>query len=251
MTNYARVPLNDEIVRYLTARKIFFSFNDAKPIYPAEIILDTTAKVGSSIGVYNGNWLPVCGSFSFTHSSLKFNGIKFGNYCSIGEGVDVFGAEHPTRSLTTSPIGYGSSRQLFSPSPTQLICYRDVKKSNSVLIGSDVWVGRNALIKNGVQISNGAVIGAGSVVTRDVKPFEVVAGNPAAHIRFRFPREICDLLQSIKWWDYDKAVLMNVDLNEPIEAIVRKIEFNILNEDIQPIVLSSPFNKIKDLLLNS
>jgi maltose O-acetyltransferase len=46
-------------------------------------------------------------------------------------------------------------------------------------IGSDVWIGGGAIILPGVTIGDGAVIGAGSVVTRDVGPDQIVAGNPA------------------------------------------------------------------------
>lgn len=45
------------------------------------------------------------------------------------------------------------------------------------------WIGFNAIILKGVEIGEGAVVGAGSVVTRDVAPQTVVAGNPARPIR--------------------------------------------------------------------
>ena len=48
-----------------------------------------------------------------------------------------------------------------------------------IVIADDVFIGRNALILQGVTIGAGAVVGAGSVVTRDVPPGAVVAGNPA------------------------------------------------------------------------
>ena len=46
-------------------------------------------------------------------------------------------------------------------------------------IGDDVFVGMEALILKGVTIDEGAVVGAGAVVTQDVPPRTVVAGNPA------------------------------------------------------------------------
>ena len=51
-------------------------------------------------------------------------------------------------------------------------------------IGEDVWIGARAVILPGCrQIGRGAIIGAGSVVTRDVEPYGIVAGNPARLIR--------------------------------------------------------------------
>ena len=48
-----------------------------------------------------------------------------------------------------------------------------------VVIGDHVWIGARALICPGVTIGEGAVIGAGAVVTRDVPPYSIAAGNPA------------------------------------------------------------------------
>jgi acetyltransferase-like isoleucine patch superfamily enzyme len=46
------------------------------------------------------------------------------------------------------------------------------------------------MVMAGVMIGTGAVVGAGAVVTRDVKPYEVVAGVPAKPVRMRFPAEV-------------------------------------------------------------
>ena len=54
-----------------------------------------------------------------------------------------------------------------------------------VVIGNDVWIGARVIILPGVHIGDGAVIGAGSVVTKDVEPYCIVAGNPAKLIRKR------------------------------------------------------------------
>lgn len=54
-----------------------------------------------------------------------------------------------------------------------------------VVIGDDVWIGARVIILPGVHIGTGSVIGAGSVVTHDVEPYSIVAGNPAKIIRMR------------------------------------------------------------------
>jgi 8-oxo-dGTP pyrophosphatase MutT (NUDIX family) len=48
-----------------------------------------------------------------------------------------------------------------------------------------VWVGANVSVTDGVTIGDHAVVGLGSVVTRDVPPWAVVAGNPARLIKMR------------------------------------------------------------------
>jgi acetyltransferase-like isoleucine patch superfamily enzyme len=54
-----------------------------------------------------------------------------------------------------------------------------------VIIGNDVWVGAHTIILRGVKIGEGAVIGANSVITRDVPPYAIVAGNPARIVKWR------------------------------------------------------------------
>jgi acetyltransferase-like isoleucine patch superfamily enzyme len=53
----------------------------------------------------------------------------------------------------------------------------------AVTIGDDVFIGMNCLILKGVTVGEGSVVGAGSVVTRDVPPGVIVAGNPAKVVR--------------------------------------------------------------------
>ena len=54
-----------------------------------------------------------------------------------------------------------------------------------VSIGNDVWIGARAIILPGVHIGDGCVIGAGAVVTKDVPPYCVCAGNPAKAVKER------------------------------------------------------------------
>lgn len=58
-------------------------------------------------------------------------------------------------------------------------------RGGDVIIGDRVWIAYRAIILPGVTIGEGAVIGAGSVVTKDVKSYTIVAGNPAHFIKKR------------------------------------------------------------------
>lgn len=79
----------------------------------------------------------------------------------------------------------------------------DFEKRRDTVICNDVWFGTNAVIMPGVKIGDGAIIGAYAVVTKDVEPYSIVAGNPAKVIRKRFSDEIINDLLEIKWWDWD------------------------------------------------
>jgi galactoside O-acetyltransferase len=60
--------------------------------------------------------------------------------------------------------------------------WEDVKVA-PVHLGARCWIGFNAIILKGVNIGQGAIVAAGAVVTKDVPPYCIVAGNPARVIR--------------------------------------------------------------------
>ena len=66
--------------------------------------------------------------------------------------------------------------------------WSDVRKT-PVRICRMAWIGARAIITKGVVIGEGAIVGAGSVVTHDVPPYTIVAGNPARVIRELRPDE--------------------------------------------------------------
>jgi len=87
------------------------------------------------------------------------------------------------------------------------------KLKGNTIIGSDVWIGAEAMIMPGIHIGDGAVIGARSLVTKNVKPYEIWGGNPANIIKKRFSDDAIEKLLEIKWWDWDIATLKrNLDL---------------------------------------
>jgi virginiamycin A acetyltransferase len=81
------------------------------------------------------------------------------------------------------------------------------------IVGNDVWIGYDSLILPGVKIGDGAVIGARSVVTKDVAPYTIVAGNPATLVRQRFDDEVVSILLKLKWWDWENQ---KINQNLPV-----------------------------------
>ncbi len=88
------------------------------------------------------------------------------------------------------------------------------------IVGNDVWIGHQALIMPAVTIGDGAIIASGSIVTKDVPPYAIVAGNPAKVIRKRFDEHTITSLLEIKWWDW------------PIEKITQNLAA-IVGADIE------------------
>jgi acetyltransferase-like isoleucine patch superfamily enzyme len=93
--------------------------------------------------------------------------IRIGSHCQIAQFCTLVASNHTTETteyMTDAPL--------------------DISKT-SIVIEDDVWIGANSAILPGVTIGRGAVIGAGSVVTRDVAPYSICAGNPARIMRVR------------------------------------------------------------------
>jgi acetyltransferase-like isoleucine patch superfamily enzyme len=86
-------------------------------------------------------------------------------------------------------VDHNSHAIAFSERADDVINWRDRTKDWAnvkiapVKVSNKVWVGFNSIILKGVTIGEGAIVGAGSVVTKDVPPWTIVAGNPARIIR--------------------------------------------------------------------
>jgi acetyltransferase-like isoleucine patch superfamily enzyme len=72
-------------------------------------------------------------------------------------------------------------------------------------IGEDVWIAGNVTVLPGIKVGNGAVLGAGSVVTKDVAPYTIVAGNPARLVRRIECRAAAEYYGNLEPRDKDEA----------------------------------------------
>jgi maltose O-acetyltransferase len=99
--------------------------------------------------------------FNFNCVVLDVARVTIGSHALMGPAVQIYTASHPLEAQLRRQQEFGKP----------------------VVIGSDVWIGGGAIICPGVTIGDASVIGAGSVVTRDVPPGVVAAGNPCRVLR--------------------------------------------------------------------
>ena len=96
---------------------------------------------------------------------------------------------------------------------------KDVERK-TLVIGNDVWCGYGVIITNKcTKIGNGAVIAAGSVVTHDVPPYAIVAGNPARVLRYRFDEATITALENSQWYGMQPKEVMQYYqwIDDPME----------------------------------
>ena len=111
--------------------------------------------------------------------------IKIGDYSGIGERCYLQGQITIGNYVVMAPeVIVLTSNHKFND-PSKLMRFEGNQDMDPVIIEDDVWIGTRVIILPGIKIGKGSVIGAGSVVTKDVEPYSIVAGNPAKLIRKR------------------------------------------------------------------
>ncbi len=99
---------------------------------------------------------------NFNFSALSSAKIEIGDNCYIGPNVGLYTAMHPI-------------------DPERRI--KGINFAKPVKIGKNCWLGASVIVLPGVEIGEGCTIGAGSVVTKNIPPYSIAAGNPAKIIR--------------------------------------------------------------------
>ncbi|MBT4338464.1 MAG: CatB-related O-acetyltransferase [Bacteroidetes bacterium] len=145
--------------------------------------------------------------------------LIIGHIVSIGPGVKfVLGGNHNHNHFSTYPFKVKFLKEKF-----------EATSKGNIIIEDDVWIGMNTLILSGVSIGKGSIIGAGSIVTKDIEPFSIVAGNPAKMIGLRFTKHIRDKLLKLDYSIIDKDFvesntdLLYADLNENAINYIQQI----------------------------
>jgi len=145
--------------------------------------------------------------------------LIIGKFCSIADNVTIFlGGNHRVDWVSTYPFN-----MLNDEFPAAIDILGHPATKGNVIIGNDVWIGEGSTIMSGVKVGDGAVIGAYSVVTKDISPYEIVAGNPANVVKKRFDDVIISQLIEIEWWNW------------PIDKIKKEVDF-LCNKDIKEFI---------------
>jgi phosphonate metabolism protein (transferase hexapeptide repeat family) len=145
------------------------------------------------------------GDFSYFERNAEAIYTEIGKFCSIAANSRINALEHPVERITQHKVSYRPN-EYFRWLGVDA-AFKARRKSRTVRIGHDVWIGHGAVVMPGVSIGNGAIVGANAVATRDVAPYEIVAGAPARPIRPRFAPENSARIEKLAWWDWPVARL--------------------------------------------
>lgn len=192
-----------KIVNFFKKRK-FSNYNQrvSSKALLNKIALGKNISIGDDCYLYN----ITIDDYTYLAKNVTIMNSSIGKFCSIAQGVVISAGIHPSKKfVSTSPVFYSPHKQC-GISFSEISYFREM--GNSV-IGNDVWIGANSIIKDDITIGDGAIIGAGSIVTKNVEPYTIVAGNPAKFIRYRFEREEIDFLLKFKWWNRNEEWIKN------------------------------------------
>jgi acetyltransferase-like isoleucine patch superfamily enzyme len=156
--------------------------------------------------------------------------VTIGNYCSLAKRIKFYvDGNHRYDHASTFPffeLGYN---------------VLDTRNKNcwgkgAPQIGHDVWIGNDAVLMSGITIGHGSIIGANSVVTRDVPPYAIVAGNPGRIVKYRFDTETIEQFLDVQWWDLPQSTVIEelAPLQYDVELFLDKaqeLRENVDNEE--------------------
>ena len=156
--------------------------------------------------------------------------VLIGRYCSLARDVSfLLGLNHNYRNVVTTfpfDVDFVMEKICASANITAPDYFPEENRTDNhhqIIIGNDVWIGLGATIMGGVKIGSGAIVGTNSVVTKDVPPYAIAAGNPARIIRYRFDAETIEKFMALKWWNWSiKKIYKNLPLIHDTEKFLAK-----------------------------
>ena len=174
-------------------------------VHPSAQVRDCRLGAYCEVGARTQLLEVALGDYSYIVNDSDAAYATIGKFCSIAAMTRINPGNHPMERASQSHFSYRASAYFAGAADeAEFFAWR---RAQAVRIGHDVWIGHGAIVLAGRGIGTGAVIAAGAVVTKDVAPYAIVAGNPARAIRARFADEIAARLQRLAWWDWSHARL--------------------------------------------
>jgi phosphonate metabolism protein (transferase hexapeptide repeat family) len=199
-------------------------------IHPTAQVRDCRFGAYTEIGARTRLLEVAMGDYSYVVNDSDMAYTTIGKFCSIAAMTRINPGNHPMERASQSHFTYRASAYFVGESDEdEFFAWR---RAQPVVIAHDVWIGHGAIVLPGRTIGIGAVVAAGAVVTKDVAPYAIVAGNPARVIRQRFPTVIADRLLGLAWWNWDHARLRAAlsDFRQlPIESFLAKHEASLVD----------------------
>ncbi len=141
------------------------------------------------------------GDYSYCDRSCDIANADIGRFANIAAHVRIGATDHPMDRAALHHFMYRSADYWDDAEPD--VAFFSHRLSRRATIGHDTWIGHAAMVKPDVTVGHGAIVAAGAIVTRDVAPYTIVAGNPARLLRHRQPPDIATRLVALAWWDWD------------------------------------------------
>lgn len=186
---------------------------------------------GKEVSIKVGKHTYGCDGITLLHS-YQGSKLSIGSFCSLGRELIVnLGGNHRTDWITSYPFGLPLLKNSHIFKTPSYVDKLFSVSNGDVIIGNDVWTGFDVKIMSGVKIGDGAVIATQSIVFESVKPYSIVAGNPAKLISYKFNQEIISKLLEIKWWDWPDIYINNVIPFLCSSNINKLIEYYELTKD--------------------
>jgi len=192
--------LADRAAMTETAAATTKMLSDAPLIDPSADVKTCTLGRYTEIGARTKLLEVELSDYSYVVNDSDIAYATVGKFCSIAAMTRINPGNHPMWRASQSHFTYRASA--YFPGETDEAEFFAWRRAHQVIIGHDVWIGHGAIVLPGRSIGDGAVIAAAAVVTRDVPPYAIVAGNPARLIRPRFPHDLAQRMQALAWWDW-------------------------------------------------
>ena len=166
------------------------------------------------------------GDYSYCDRYVDIANAEIGKFANIASFARIGPTDHPMDRASLHHFQYRTADYWNDVSDDEAFFAR--RQSRIARIGHDTWIGHGAVIRPEVTVGHGAVVATGAVVTKDVAPYQIVAGVPAKPLKMRIDDDTASRLMALAWWDWDHATL-RARLNDfrtlPILTFLEKFEY--------------------------